>query len=144
MYCSESDLIYSKCSELTFVYWRLYNITCFLAELRLAQLALDPSNSPAWEVPEQERRPSTKMPLFVRAQPVYKSQHQTEVRDFCRLNAEVCMLSLFFCSIKCTLCYGNLSIWKFGINSNFKTKFDTDFVKTIICWKLRFHIHTCH
>ncbi|XP_063233431.1 rho guanine nucleotide exchange factor 10-like protein [Bacillus rossius redtenbacheri] len=55
----------------------------WITELRLAQLALDPSNSPAWEVPEQERRPSTKMPLFVRAQPVYKSQHQTEVRCGC-------------------------------------------------------------
>nr|CAD7265208.1 unnamed protein product [Timema shepardi] len=55
----------------------------WITELRLAQLALDPNNSPAWEVPEQERRPSTKMPLFVRAQPVYKSQHQTEVRCGC-------------------------------------------------------------
>jgi Rho guanine nucleotide exchange factor 10 len=70
----------------------------FLTELRLAQLALDPNNSPAWEVPEQERRPSTKMPLFVRAQCVYKSQHQTEVRDLCRLNAKVCMLSLLLLS----------------------------------------------
>jgi Rho guanine nucleotide exchange factor 10 len=51
------------------------------AELRLAQLALDPNNSPAWDVPEQERRPSTKMPLFVKAIPVTKSQHQTEVRN---------------------------------------------------------------
>nr|CAD7411215.1 unnamed protein product [Timema cristinae] len=56
---------------------------CLQLSLRLAQLALDPNNSPAWEVPEQERRPSTKMPLFVRAQPVYKSQHQTEVRCGC-------------------------------------------------------------
>ncbi|XP_049824110.1 rho guanine nucleotide exchange factor 10 isoform X3 [Aethina tumida] len=55
----------------------------WITELRLAQLALDPSNSPAWEVPEQEQRPSTKMPLFVRAQPVYSSQHQTEVRCGC-------------------------------------------------------------
>lgn len=53
----------------------------WITELRLAQLALDPSNSPAWEVPEQEQRPSTKMPLFVRAQPVYSSQHQTEVKQ---------------------------------------------------------------
>lgn len=51
----------------------------WITELRLAQLALDPSNSPAWEVPEQEQRPSTKMPLFVQAQPVFKSPHQTEV-----------------------------------------------------------------
>lgn len=52
----------------------------WVTELRLAQLALDPNNSPAWEVPEHEQRPSTKMPLFVKAQPVYKSHHQTEVR----------------------------------------------------------------
>lgn len=51
----------------------------WITELRLAQLALDTNNSPAWEVVEQEQRSSTKMPLFVKAQPVYKSQHQTEV-----------------------------------------------------------------
>lgn len=48
-------------------------------ELRLAQLALDTNNSPAWEVPEHEQRPSTKMPLFVEAQPLVKSHIQTEV-----------------------------------------------------------------
>lgn len=57
----------------------------WITELRLAQLALDPNNSPAWEVPEQEQRPSTKMPLFVKSQPVYSSQHQTEVRKFDKL-----------------------------------------------------------
>lgn len=51
----------------------------FLAELRLAQLALDPKNSPSWDVPEQERRPSTKMPLFVKSLPAYRSHHETEV-----------------------------------------------------------------
>uniref|UniRef100_A0A6P7GEA8 Rho guanine nucleotide exchange factor 10 n=2 Tax=Diabrotica virgifera virgifera TaxID=50390 RepID=A0A6P7GEA8_DIAVI len=55
----------------------------WITELRLAQLALDPNNSPAWEVPEQEQRPSTKMPLFVKSQSVYSSQHQTEVRCGC-------------------------------------------------------------
>lgn len=55
----------------------------WVTELRLAQLALDPSNSPAWEVPEQELRPSTKLPLFVKSQSVFKSQHQTEVRCGC-------------------------------------------------------------
>ncbi|XP_056632628.1 uncharacterized protein LOC130442494 isoform X1 [Diorhabda sublineata] len=55
----------------------------WITELRLAQLALDPNNSPAWEVPEQEQRPSTKMPLFVKSQSVYTSQHQTEVRCGC-------------------------------------------------------------
>lgn len=51
----------------------------WITELRLAQLALDQNNSPAWEIPENERRPLTKMPLFVRSQSVHKSQHQTEV-----------------------------------------------------------------
>lgn len=50
-----------------------------VSELRLARLALDPSNSPAWEVPDQEARPSTKMPLFVAAHPVYTSQQLSEV-----------------------------------------------------------------
>lgn len=54
----------------------------WITELRLAQLALDVNNSPAWEVPEHEQRPSTKMPLFVEAQAIAKSHthHQTEVR----------------------------------------------------------------
>ena len=56
----------------------------WVTELRLAQLALDSNNSPAWEVPEQEQRPSTKMPLFVSSQPVYQSQHQTEVSFNCQ------------------------------------------------------------
>ncbi|XP_053949250.1 uncharacterized protein LOC128857524 [Anastrepha ludens] len=71
----------------------------WITELRLAQLALDPNNSPAWETSttseptsfghnyEQQQqvmqRQSTKMPLFVKAIPVYKSQHQTEVRCGC-------------------------------------------------------------
>ncbi|KAJ8680110.1 hypothetical protein QAD02_015897 [Eretmocerus hayati] len=55
----------------------------WITELRLAQLALDPNNSPSWEVPEQEQRPSTKMPLFVTSQSVYHSQHQSEVRCGC-------------------------------------------------------------
>lgn len=58
----------------------------WITELRLAQLALDPNNSPSWEVPEQEQRPSTKMPLFVSSQQVYHSQHQTEVRIFSAKN----------------------------------------------------------
>ncbi|XP_054088382.1 uncharacterized protein LOC105218092 [Zeugodacus cucurbitae] len=72
----------------------------WITELRLAQLALDPNNSPAWETStstepqslsgnsyEQQQqvmqRQSTKLPLFVKAIPVYKSQHQTEVRCGC-------------------------------------------------------------
>ncbi|XP_011056396.1 PREDICTED: rho guanine nucleotide exchange factor 10-like isoform X3 [Acromyrmex echinatior] len=60
----------------------------WITELRLAQLALDPNNSPSWEVPEQEQRPSTKMPLFVSSQTVYHSQHQTEVRCGCYYSVE--------------------------------------------------------
>jgi Rho guanine nucleotide exchange factor 10 len=51
----------------------------WITELRLAQLALDPNNSPAWEVSEHDR-PTTKMPLFVKAQPIHKSQLQSEVK----------------------------------------------------------------
>lgn len=70
----------------------------WITELRLAQLALDTNNSPGWEVLEQEQRPSTKMPLFVKAQPVYKSQHQTEVYfiQFFFLNSAVFYMN-FFC-----------------------------------------------
>lgn len=58
----------------------------WITELRLAQLALDTNNSPAWEAGDRDshQRPLTKMPLFVRMHPVYKStQHQTEVRSSC-------------------------------------------------------------
>lgn len=61
----------------------------WITELRLAQLALDPNNSPAWEMPGtglNEKKGlmvttiSTKMPLFVKAQPICKvTQLQTEV-----------------------------------------------------------------
>jgi len=55
------------------------NLDCFI-ELRLARLALDPNNSPAWEVPDQElMRPMTKMPLFVGAHPITSSSKQAEV-----------------------------------------------------------------
>lgn len=55
----------------------------WVVELRLAQLALDSANSPAWDVPEQEKRPSTKMPLFVKTLPVFSSPHETEVKCGC-------------------------------------------------------------
>ena len=49
-------------------------------ELRLAQLALDPNNSPGWDVLEQERSVSTKMPLYVKSHLVLQSpRRQTEV-----------------------------------------------------------------
>jgi len=54
----------------------------WIMELRLAQLALDTNNSPAWEITDRDshQRPLTKMPLLCAMYPVYKSlQHQTEV-----------------------------------------------------------------
>ncbi|XP_072154270.1 rho guanine nucleotide exchange factor 10 isoform X3 [Bemisia tabaci] len=55
----------------------------WITELRLARLALDPNNSPAWEIPESEQRPSTKMPLFVGALPLTSSLQQSEVTCGC-------------------------------------------------------------
>ncbi|KAI5744272.1 hypothetical protein M8J76_000700 [Diaphorina citri] len=48
-------------------------------ELRLARLALDPNNYPAWEVPESENRPSNKMPLFVASHPLTVPHQKAEV-----------------------------------------------------------------
>lgn len=73
----------------------------WITELRLAQLALDPNNSPAWDIPDNEHRPpSTKMPLFVKAQSVYKSHHQTEVcNSTCAFNMVLKMSNrcIFLC-----------------------------------------------
>lgn len=72
----------------------------WITELRLAQLALDPNNSPSWEVPEQEQRPSTKMPLFVSSQAVYRSQYQTEVsyceNVTCLSNIIIYIISVYY------------------------------------------------
>lgn len=52
----------------------------WIVDLRLAQLALDPNNSPGWDVLEQERIVSTKMPLFVKSFLVcHNKMRQTEV-----------------------------------------------------------------
>ncbi|XP_053698315.1 uncharacterized protein LOC128745303 isoform X2 [Sabethes cyaneus] len=63
----------------------------WITELRLAQLALDANNSPAWQIGvEQEHRHSlAKMPLFVKAYPAYKSQHQTEVCCGCYFSSNL-------------------------------------------------------
>ncbi|KAH8041255.1 hypothetical protein HPB51_014403 [Rhipicephalus microplus] len=47
-------------------------------DLRLAKLALDPNNMPAWDVPEQDKRPSSKLPLLVRLTPLYPASTPTE------------------------------------------------------------------
>ncbi|XP_065214377.1 rho guanine nucleotide exchange factor 10-like isoform X3 [Planococcus citri] len=51
----------------------------WITELRLARLALDPNNSPAWEVPELDHRPSTKMPLFVGDHCIASTPPKTDV-----------------------------------------------------------------
>ncbi|XP_021694780.1 rho guanine nucleotide exchange factor 10 isoform X2 [Aedes aegypti] len=63
----------------------------WITELRLAQLALDTNNSPAWQMgAEHEQRYSlAKMPLFVKAYPAYKSQHQTEVCCGCYFSSNL-------------------------------------------------------
>ncbi|XP_055618357.1 uncharacterized protein LOC129763377 isoform X2 [Toxorhynchites rutilus septentrionalis] len=64
----------------------------WITELRLAQLALDPNNSPAWQIGaehEQQRYSLAKMPLFVKAYPAYKSQHQTEVCCGCYFSSNL-------------------------------------------------------
>lgn len=70
----------------------------WITELRLAQLALETNNSPAWVLPEQEHRPLTKMPLFVKAQPVYKSQHQTEVSNYFEFHKKLILIIWYFIS----------------------------------------------
>lgn len=49
------------------------------AELRLARLALDPNNTPAWEVPEMDLKPATKMPLFVGDHCISSTHPKTDV-----------------------------------------------------------------
>jgi len=46
-------------------------------------LALDPNNSPSWQVAEPERRPANKMPLFVATHPIYTSKPNSEVTCGC-------------------------------------------------------------
>ncbi|KAL1466989.1 hypothetical protein MTO96_005861 [Rhipicephalus appendiculatus] len=52
-------------------------------DLRLAKLALDPNNMPAWDVPELDKRPSSKLPLLVRLTPLYPASTPTEVKCGC-------------------------------------------------------------
>lgn len=70
----------------------------WITELRLAQLALDQNNSPAWEVPDHEQRPLTKMPLFVKSQSVYKSQQQTEVIEISLILIKAVLVMLNYIS----------------------------------------------
>lgn len=51
----------------------------WIEEFRLAQLALDPNNSPGWDIPSESPYPSHKLPLFVRALPLCRSPNLTTV-----------------------------------------------------------------
>lgn len=102
-------------------------------ELRLAQLALDPNNSPAWEVPEQEQRPSTKMPLFVKSQPVYRSQHQTEVSCITKM---LKFKLIFFFSLRSAVAVFTLQIIVEGYTQEREKQVDTD-TKIIFGYVLR-------
>jgi Rho guanine nucleotide exchange factor 10 len=53
----------------------------WIEELRLAQLALDPNNSPAWDIPAESPYPHHKLPLFVRALSLTRSPHLTTVSE---------------------------------------------------------------
>ncbi|XP_067128499.1 rho guanine nucleotide exchange factor 10-like protein isoform X2 [Centruroides vittatus] len=64
----------------------------WITDLRLAKLALDPNNTPAWHVPDQEKRPSSKMPLFVKSSSVCTANCATEVK--CGCYSTVCTGSL--------------------------------------------------
>lgn len=55
--------------------------SAWIEELRLAQLALDPNNSPAWDIPQESPYPLHKLPLFVKAIPLAKQPHLTVVSD---------------------------------------------------------------
>ena len=63
--------------------WSRTGVTS-IPEIRLAQLALDPNNSPGWDVLEQERSISTKMPLYVKSMQVFHApKHQAELNCGC-------------------------------------------------------------
>lgn len=70
--CEEKNLKMGKIDE-------IFTFFITVAELRLARLALDPNNSPAWEVPELDHRPSTKMPLFVGDHCISSTPPKTDV-----------------------------------------------------------------
>ncbi|GAB6028237.1 hypothetical protein CHUAL_002426 [Chamberlinius hualienensis] len=55
----------------------------WLRDVRMSQLALDESNSPAWNIPESSKRFSTKTPLYVNAVSVLSSRHMAEIKCGC-------------------------------------------------------------
>ncbi|CAG7820463.1 unnamed protein product [Allacma fusca] len=55
----------------------------WIEELRLAQLALDPNNSPSWDIPSESPYPHHKLPLFVRSLTLTKSTNAATVKCGC-------------------------------------------------------------
>ncbi|XP_076358857.1 rho guanine nucleotide exchange factor 10-like protein isoform X1 [Tachypleus tridentatus] len=55
----------------------------WITDLHLSKLALDANNTPAWDIPEQEKRPTSKMPLFAKTVPVFSALGSTEVKCGC-------------------------------------------------------------
>lgn len=55
---------------------------CIVPELRLAQLAVSPVNSPAWDSGDEAcltHRPPSRRPLFVTALPILHAAQHTQV-----------------------------------------------------------------
>ena len=76
----KKEWIVGKYIIMIVIYFGMNLTMLMLSELRLAQLALDPNNSPGWDVLEQERSVSTKMPLYVKSFLVCQNKmRQTEV-----------------------------------------------------------------
>lgn len=72
-------------------------------------ICLDPNNTPAWDIPEQEKRPSSKMPLFVKTFPVFQASSSAEVSSI--------ILDTMSYSI---LCIPHISVSRFNIFCNSK------------------------
>uniref|UniRef100_A0A1S4M2T2 DH domain-containing protein n=1 Tax=Ixodes scapularis TaxID=6945 RepID=A0A1S4M2T2_IXOSC len=66
-----------KCSNTAFMEIGTPSLT-FAAKLKWG-LSLSANNMPAWDVPEQDKRPSSKLPLLVRLVPLYPATTPTEV-----------------------------------------------------------------
>ncbi|XP_015917701.1 rho guanine nucleotide exchange factor 10-like protein isoform X1 [Parasteatoda tepidariorum] len=112
--CDEINQMESSCLQLAVPFRSKSNkeIFCFqmispavkrdwITDLRLAKLALDANNLPAWDIADQEKRPSSKMPLFVKNFPVFQTSCSSEVICGCHYVANSCSISqhyLWICS----------------------------------------------
>ncbi|XP_022248872.1 rho guanine nucleotide exchange factor 10-like [Limulus polyphemus] len=53
----------------------------------------DTNNTPAWDIPEQEKRPTSKMPLFAKTVPIFSALGSTEVKCGCYYTLDANSLS---------------------------------------------------